>query len=240
MNDLELKRETARQTRRSLLTGGIAALAGAGAWQWLRTRRPDDEVPWPLRIGLRVDEQLARDYFRPSRPARTFPLSAVQPGKPNGDLGMEDDPPSDWKLHFEDLTLTLDDIKALPKTEIVTELKCIEGWSRVQHWAGVRFRDFVARYARRAPKPDSYVGLETPDGEYYVGLDMPSAMHPQTLLCYEHAGKPLGDLHGAPLRLVVPVKYGIKNLKRIGRISFSNTRPPDFWAERGYDWYAGF
>jgi DMSO/TMAO reductase YedYZ molybdopterin-dependent catalytic subunit len=52
-------------------------------------------------------------------------------------------------------------------------------------------------------------------------------------------GKPLESLHGAPLRLVIPVKYGIKNIKRIGSIEYTDTRPADYWAERGYDWYAG-
>jgi DMSO/TMAO reductase YedYZ molybdopterin-dependent catalytic subunit len=82
--------------------------------------------------------------------------------------------------------------------------------------------------------------FETPDREYYVGLDMASALHSQTLLCYEMNDKPLEPQHGAPLRLVIPVKYGIKSLKRIGKIAFSETRPPDYWAERGYDYYAGF
>jgi len=45
--------------------------------------------------------------------------------------------------------------------------------------------------------------------------------------------------HGAPLRLAIPVKYGIKNIKRIGRITFMNSRPDDYWAQEGYDWYAG-
>lgn len=84
-----------------------------------------------------------------------------------------------------------------------------------------------------------YVSLETPDDGYYVGLDMPSALHPQTLLCYEMNGQPLSPAHGAPLRLVIPVKYGIKNIKRIGTIRFTDQRPADYWAERGYDWYAG-
>jgi DMSO/TMAO reductase YedYZ molybdopterin-dependent catalytic subunit len=74
---------------------------------------------------------------------------------------------------------------------------------------------------------------------YYVGLDMASALHPQTLLVYEMEGRPLTPEHGAPLRLFTPVKYGIKSLKRIGTIRFTDERPPDFWAERGYDWYAG-
>jgi DMSO/TMAO reductase YedYZ molybdopterin-dependent catalytic subunit len=68
---------------------------------------------------------------------------------------------------------------------------------------------------------------------------MASALHPQTLLCYEMGGQPLTPDHGAPLRLVIPVKYGIKNLKQIGTIRFTDHRPADYWAERGYDWYAG-
>ena len=70
-------------------------------------------------------------------------------------------------------------------------------------------------------------------------MDMPSALHPQTLLCYEIGGEPLSIDHGAPLRLVTTVKYGIKSIKRIGTITFTDERPRDFSAERGYDWYAG-
>ncbi len=116
---------------------------------------------------------------------------------------------------------------------------------------GARFADFINAYrpATRSGRPSDprrepedlvgYVSLETEDGGYYVGLDMESALHPQTLLCYEMNGKPLTAPHGAPLRLAIPVKYGIKNIKRIGTIRFTDRRPPDYWAERGYDWYAG-
>jgi DMSO/TMAO reductase YedYZ molybdopterin-dependent catalytic subunit len=84
-----------------------------------------------------------------------------------------------------------------------------------------------------------YVSMSTADGGYYVGLDMASAMQIQTLLCYEMSGAPLEDEHGAPLRLCVPTKYGIKNIKQIAKISYMEERPKDYWAERGYDWYAG-
>jgi DMSO/TMAO reductase YedYZ molybdopterin-dependent catalytic subunit len=84
-----------------------------------------------------------------------------------------------------------------------------------------------------------YAALETPDREYYVGLDMASSLHSQTLVCYEMDGRPLTPQHGAPLRLVIPVKYGIKSLKRLGTIRFTDERPADYWAGRGYDWYAG-
>ena len=85
----------------------------------------------------------------------------------------------------------------------------------------------------------NYTGLSTPDQQYYVGIDMPSMVQPQTLLCYEMNGKPLPLNQGYPLRLIIPVKYGIKHLKRIGTIYFSDQKPPDYWAERGYDYYAG-
>ena len=98
----------------------------------------------------------------------------------------------------------------------------------------------------RAPDPEGnardlyrYVYLATPDEDYYVGLDMASALHPQTLLCDTMNWQPLTREHGAPLRLYLAVKYGFKSLKRIGLIRFQDERPPDYWAGRGYDWFAG-
>jgi len=247
MNDSEMRSEMRRLTRRSLFTGAAAALLGTGAWEWLRTRRDDDEEPWPLRIGLRVDEQLSRDYFDDRRLARTYGLQDVQPGRPNGTEGMEGPPPENWSLKVsgflnsgDDLTVTMEQIRALPKSEIITELKCIEGWRRIIRWGGVRFRDFVAKFGEGDFDDDAYIGMATADEGYYVGLDMPSAMHPQTLLAYEMNGGPLTPEYGAPLRLAISVKYGIKNIKRIGTIRYQTTRPRDFWAEEGYDWYAGF
>jgi hypothetical protein len=140
------------------------------------------------------------------------------------------------------LLLTMDEIRALPHVEMVTQLKCIEGWSEVVHWGGARLSDFIRAYPPahgahgRLPR---YVGMETPDRQYYVGLRMDDAMHPQTLLCYEINGQPLSIDHGAPLRLVTPLKYGIKHLKQIGSISFSDARPRDYWAENEYDYDEG-
>ena len=246
MSDETADRQIARMTRRSLLAGGIAALLGGGVWEWIRTRREDDSEAWPLRAALRVNEELWRDYSKDTRLARTFPLSAVEPPRFNGSEGMEGPVGGDWSLKVEGMTdsgpisLDMDAIRALPKAEMVTELKCIEGWSRVIRWGGVRFRDFVEKYATLDIDPDAYIGMATPDGKYYVGLDAASALHPQTLLAYEMNGQPLEEKHGAPLRLAIPVKYGIKNIKRIGRITYQTTRPGDYWAEDGYDWYAGF
>ncbi len=165
----------------------------------------------------------------------------------NSDIGIEDNKPfniADWKLQVkkqngEILNVSLQELKALPKTEIVFDFKCVEGWDQISYWGGVKFADFIDHYNLHDQTQLQYVGMETPDKTYYVGIDMPSAIHPQTIMAYEMNAKPLPLDHGAPLRLIIPVKYGIKNLKRIGTISFANTRPRDYWAELGYDYYSG-
>ncbi len=105
------------------------------------------------------------------------------------------------------------------------------------HWGGTRFQDFAKAYP--PARGMKYVSMETPDGEYFVGLDLESALQPQTLLCYEMSGEAITEEHGAPLRLCIPTKYGIKNIKQIAKIEYRSERPKDYWAERGYDWFAG-
>jgi len=139
------------------------------------------------------------------------------------------------------LLLTMDDLMKLPKVEFVTEFKCIEGWSSITQWGGVRLRDLIEMYPPekvngREPR---YVYIETPNGNYYGGYDMAAARHPQSLLVTEMGGQPLGQDHGAPLRLHMPIKYGYKQLKRVGLIAYMNGKPDDYWTKLGYDWYAG-
>ena len=68
---------------------------------------------------------------------------------------------------------------------------------------------------------------------------MPSALHTQTLLCYEAYGKPLTIEHGAPLRIVVPTKLGYKSAKWVRKIVVTNDKPGGYWEDQGYDWFAG-
>ena len=139
------------------------------------------------------------------------------------------------------LLLTMDDIVKLPRHELVTQFKCIEGWSQIVHWAGVRMADFIEAYppARINGKEPRYVYMETPNGDYYTGYDLHVCRHPQTLLVTEMMGAPLTQFHGAPLRLHMPTKYGYKQIKRIGLIAYTQDKPDDYWTELGYDWYAG-
>jgi hypothetical protein len=140
------------------------------------------------------------------------------------------------------LLLTMEDIRKLPRHELVTEFKCIEGWSDIASWGGARLADLIAAYPpARLPngRLPRYVYMETPDGDYYCGYDMAVALHPQSLLVYEMGGRPITRWHGAPLRLHTPLKYGYKQIKRIGLIAYTDMKPDDYWTKLGYDWYAG-
>lgn len=232
------------RSRRSAIVGGAAALAGVLGWRWLGGQREVDNIPALLRAGHRTNESVWRTLHNSDALAPTFPVSASAMPRANGRHGLEPElDPETWSLAVLDADgaeldrLDLEDVRAFEKVEMVTELKCIEGWSQVVHWGGARFSDVAAKYPQAAEA--EYVGLATPDGEYAVGMDATSMMHPQTLLCYEMQGGPLVPAHGAPLRLVTPLKYGIKQIKRIGTVQFTDVRPEDYWAERGYDWYSG-
>jgi hypothetical protein len=141
------------------------------------------------------------------------------------------------------LLLTMEDVASLPHHELVTEFKCIEGWSQVVHWGGYRLADLIAKYPPERRKPDGslpkYVYMETPDGDYYCGFSLQACLHPQSLLVTEMAGRPLTQWHGAPIRLHMPIKYGYKQIKRIGLIAYTDMPPDDYWTKLGYDWYAG-
>jgi len=232
--------EISRLTRRSFLSGGIAAAAGFGTWMWIRHSFREGGIPKPLRRAEQADDVFSRALFSESRLAGTFDAADIGEARANGDIGLADDIDPEWKLEIEGAdAVSLDQIKALPKVEEITQFKCIEGWNFIMKWGGAKFSDFAAAHAPGLmQKP--WVGIATPDGDYYVGLDRASAMHPQTLLAYEMNGQPLTPEHGAPLRLLIPVKYGIKNLKRIGKITFADARPRDYWAENGYDYDSGF
>lgn len=247
-NNAEIEAEIARLSRRSFATGAIAALTGMSTLGWIATRPSDDGQPWPLRRMLEFNEQVARRFFSNDHRAPEFPIEQAVEPRVNGRVGLHSTiQPHDWSIQVRgqvDRVIPLAAIRALPAQTMTTEFKCVEGWSRIVSWKGVSLADFLAKFG----VPSDYVGMSTPpdgvdsDGTpdvYQVGLDRASAMHPQTLLCYEMNGQPLTPDHGAPLRLVSAVKYGYKSIKRIGVIELSDRRPADYWAQRGYDWYGG-
>jgi DMSO/TMAO reductase YedYZ molybdopterin-dependent catalytic subunit len=216
------------------------------AWKWLHRQPEDNGTPQPLRAVLNTNEKIFTSLFANNRLAKAYPVKdAVPRVRVNGDAGMSNDfDAAKWKLQLvrhagDTVYISLDEIKTLPKTEIIFDFKCIEGWSQVTRWAGVKFTDFVKKYGLDDQIKLKYAGMNTPDKKYYVGIDTKSILHPQTILCYEMNGSPLPMNQGYPLRLIIPVKYGVKNIKRIGSIFFSDEKPADYWYERGYDYYGG-
>ncbi len=262
--DDDAEKQMRRMSRKSFLQGAAGVAFIFGARHWIDTRRMRQELPWPLRRALQVNEEFWHDFASTGHLAPTFHPSAIGHARTNGDVGLDNpQDASTWRLKVtgldtsnggpDSMAFKLEDIKSLPAFTIITQFKCIEGWSYVMSWRGARLVDFMAKYSpaiktddngdplppvRGVPAYPDFVAMSTPDKQYYVGLDMQSARHPQTLLCYEMNGRPLTQEHGAPLRLIIPVKYGVKNIKRIGHIHYTNRRPADYWAEQGYDWYA--
>ena len=192
----------------------------------------------------------------------TFPSPKGKRARVNGDIGLtEPIQVGAWRLHIKSddairsdeapSDLVMADLYKLPKHDVTIQFRCIEGWSEIMSFGGVRFTDFLKAYHLGTKSgrdldfenhpEDAYrfVGMQTPDGAYYVSVDMKSLLSPNALLAYEQNGAPLTQLHGAPLRLYMPNKYGVKSLKRIGTIHFTDTKPPDYWQDDGYDWFNG-
>lgn len=242
----ESDKKIRRRSFLSFLGFTVAGTTGFFGWKWLNRQPVDNGALKPLRSTLETNEKILTSTFSEHHLVKTYSVDrAARNVRINSLIGLQQDiDETAWRLAVRKgdgstIAVSLDDIKKLPKKEIVYDFKCVEGWSQIQHWGGIPLRDFIALLGLQNQTKMKYIGMKTPDERYYVGLDMPSALHPQTMLCYEMNGQPLIYQHGRPLRLIVPVKYGIKNLKNIGEIFFTNDKPRDYWAERGYDYYAG-
>ena len=252
------------RTRRDVLlfgVGAVAALAGAGfllpqdTLSRLGVRRNMDSPgkEWLLNKALRIDDDVAEALYSGNRRVPTYTKSQITPLKNNYN-GATPDPGyiSGWNLTLDGLasglSVSLDIRNLLTRFSVheqITRLVCVEGWSAIAWWAGLRFDDLLRAYPPMAQakwaRVESSVNLDAsgnPD-PYFMSLDLATARHPQTLLATHFNGQPLTVDHGAPLRLLVPVKLGLKNVKAITKISYVAEEPRDYWAERGYSRYDG-
>jgi hypothetical protein len=213
-----------------------------------------DVTAWKYEYGVSErPSELAPDFKAPPREAKSGAppaesladkfnrMAQTLSGKRNQGTAEAGASYSSLNIGTPGLLLAMDDLAKLPKVELITQFKCIEGWSQIRQWAGYRLRDLMEMYPPQKVdgREPRYVYMETPDGDYYVGYDMKAARHPQTLLVTEMSGSALTEAHGAPLRLHTPIKYGYKQIKRIGLIAYTDLRPDDYWEKLGYDWYAG-
>ena len=252
------------QSRRDFLVfgaGALAALAGAGFLlpedtlsRMAMPRNVDSPgKEWFLSKALRIDDDVAEALYSGTRRVPTYTKSQITPLKNNYN-GATPDPGyiPRWNLTLSGLSSGLSislDIRNLltgfSVHEQITRLVCVEGWSAIAWWAGLRFEDLLRAYPPMSQakwaRVESSVNLDAsgnPD-PYFMSLDLATARHPQTLLATHFNGEPLTLDHGAPLRLLVPVKLGLKNVKAITRITYVADEPRDYWAERGYSRYDG-
>ena len=147
-----------------------------------------------------------------------------------------------WTLEIggmvkQPLKLTLQNLLDMPRTHHRVNHYCVEGWTAVEQWTGVRVRD-LAKLAG-AHDGAEYADFESFDDGYHESWDIESAMHPQTVVAYGLDGQMLGPAHGAPARVYSPTKLGYKNTKYLTRIMFLGNRTGGYWSDRGYEWYAG-
>jgi DMSO/TMAO reductase YedYZ molybdopterin-dependent catalytic subunit len=230
-------------TRRRFLAGGLRS-AGLVALGGLAC---DSSRPHEGFLGLmeRVNERFQRALFDPRRLAPElsedeetdlddFPAYKISKEFPVA--------PAGWALQVRGLvarplTLSLDELQGLPRTRTRVRHHCVEGWSAVASWEGVRLSE-IARLAG-AEERARYVELRSFDSGYWSSWDAESALHPQTILAYAMNGEPLGVEHGAPLRLYSAVKLGYKMVKYLTEVSFLPVRSGGYWEDKGYEWYAG-
>ena len=251
-------------SRRDVLlfgAGAVAALAGGGfllpqdTLSRLGVRRNMDSPgkEWFLNKALRIDDDVAEALYSENRIVPTYTKSQITPLKNNYN-GATPDPGyiSGWNLTLDGLasgpTISLNIRNLLTRFSVheqITRLVCVEGWSGIAWWAGLRFEDLLRAYPPMSQakwaRVESSVNLDAsgnPD-PYFVSIDLATARHPQTLLATHLNGQPLTVDHGAPLRLLVPVKLGLKNVKAITKLTYVVEEPRDYWAERGYSRYDG-
>jgi DMSO/TMAO reductase YedYZ molybdopterin-dependent catalytic subunit len=251
-------------TRHDLLLFGARAIAAVAAGVSLLPQTRLERLGiiqnknWPkkeslLNRALRIDDDVAEALYSRNRLVPTYTKSQITPLKNNYN-GATPDPSyiPEWRLILDGLasglsvSLNIRNLLAsLQVHEQITRLVCVEGWSAIDWWAGLRFDDLLRAYPPMSQakwaRMESSVNLGpwgNPD-TYFVSLDLSTARHPQTLLATHLNGKPLTVEHGAPLRLLVPVKLGLKNIKAITRITYTKEEPPDYWAKRGYSRYDG-
>ena len=236
-----------RRTRRDFLAFGAGALGVLAVGRSLR------HEGWLANNAVRFDDDVAEALYSPNRLVPTYTKSQITPLKNNYN-GATPGPgyiPA-WHLTLDGLSsglaVSLDIRTLLTQYQIhdqITRLVCVEGWSAIAWSAGLKFDDLLQAYPpvsqAKWARLESSVNLDSsgnPD-PYFVSIDLPTARHPQTLLATHFNGQPLAVDHGAPLRLLAPVKLGLKNIKAITRITYMRDEPKDYWAERGYSRFDG-
>jgi DMSO/TMAO reductase YedYZ molybdopterin-dependent catalytic subunit len=194
----------------------------------------------------------AREYSEADRSA-VFPTNGTtDPGTPEY-AALVGNGFADWRLKVggsveRPSSFSLSELRQFPSRTQITRHDCVEGWSAIAKWKGVKLGEILDRVR---PLPSAryvvfYCADPDEDGEYYYeSIDFEDAFHPQTLLAYELNDRPLPIGHGAPIRLRVERQLGYKMAKYVMRIelveNFESIAGGNggYWEDQGYEWYAG-
>lgn len=224
--------------RRLLTLGGLSMLTGC-------TVNGEGDAEKLLLQVSRLNDRAQAWLFDPTRLAPTYPASMItRPFPFNAYYGIDQVPRvagSTYKLELGGLVAdkrpwTLAELNALPQTSQITRHICVEGWSAIGQWGGVPFGLFLKRIG--ADLSARYVAFKCAD-DYYTSIDMPTALHPQTLLALRYGDQTLPAKYGYPMKLRMPTKLGYKNPKHIMAITVTNTYPGGYWEDQGYNWFGG-
>jgi DMSO/TMAO reductase YedYZ molybdopterin-dependent catalytic subunit len=229
--------------RRHLLRGGFSL----GALTLLTgcDLSDSDAVQSVLAKFSAWNDRVQAALFSGTRLAPEFPEAmAVKDFRYNAWYGPEKAPDleaADYRLALSGLIAnkkpwTVEQLYALPQVSQVTRHVCVEGWNMIGKWSGTPLKTFLERTG--ADTTAKYVGFECADG-YYEGMDMPTALHPQTIMAFRLSDEILPRKYGYPFKLRVPTKLGFKNPKFVTTIYVTNQRPRGFWTDRGYNWFSG-
>ena len=224
--------------RRSLTLGGLSLLSGCSI-------SDNATVEAALLSISRFNDAAQSWLFDPTRLAPTYPDSMITRPFPFNAYYGEDEvrevKEAGYTLEVTGMVAdkrrwTLGELRAMPQQDQVTRHICVEGWSAIGKWGGVPFAEFLRRVG--ADTSAKYVGFKCAD-DYSTSIDMPTALHPQTLLALSFDGQPLPPKYGFPMKLRMPTKLGYKNPKHIQAIFVSNTYSGGFWEDQGYNWFGG-
>ena len=193
----------------------------------------------------RWNGRVDRFLFGPERLARELPPSAATPATAFPSYFISDDmpfPPAGWALKVGGLvarpaTFALDQLQQMTRTDMRVRHHCVEGWSAVASWHGVRLSE-VAQVVGADPRA-RYVEFRSFDSGYWSSWDRASALHQQTLLAYGMNGENLLPDHGAPIRVYSAVKLGYKQVKYLTEVNFLAEPSGGYWENQGYEWFGG-
>ncbi len=223
--------------RRAAGIGTIAAITGVAI-----VDGPSAEQA--LKSMSTFNDRVQAWLFDPNRMAKTFSEAEITKPFPfNAFYDADSAPEADetYELAIGGMVTNrrpwkVAELAALPQATQVTQHVCIEGWSAIGKWRGVRLSDVLQRAG--ADLHARYVTFNCLD-RYSTQIDMPSALHPQTILALSFLDEPLPKMYGAPVRLKIPTKLGFKSAKHVYEIVVTNDYLEGFWERQGYNWFAG-